>query len=50
MVKTTGKKSYIKTSSAKTLGKPPFQDKTPGIEPVISFYELEDIDNNEEGE
>ena len=48
MVKTTSKKSYFKSSAAKPLGKPLPGDKTPGIEPEICFYELEDCDKIEE--
>ena len=50
MVKTTSKKSYVKASAAKPSGKPLPGDKTPGLEPEIRFYELEDDGNTEEGE
>ena len=50
MAKTISKKSSIKASSAKTLGKPPPGDKTFGIEPVIRFYYIEDDDETEKVE
>ena len=50
MAKTISRKISVKASAAKPLGKPPPGDKTPGLEPAIRFYELEDGDKTEEGE
>ena len=50
MAKSISKKSSVKASAAKPLGKPPTGDKTFGIEPAIRFYGIEDGDNNEKGE
>ena len=50
MGKTTDKKSSVKASSAKPLGKPPHGDKNLGLEPAIRFYMLEDGDETAEGE
>ena len=36
-----------KASTAKTNGKPPYRDKTLGIDPEIWFYEIEDSDKTE---
>ena len=49
MVKTTSKKISVKALSANPLGKPPPGDKTLGIEPTTRFYEMEDVDDTEEG-
>ena len=50
MGKTTSKKSSVKASAAKTLGKPPPGDKTLGIDPATRLYTIEDSDETEEGE
>ena len=50
MVKTISRKSLVKALAAKTLGKPPSEYKTLGLEPAIRFHELEDVDETAEGE
>ena len=50
IVKTTSKKSYVKASEAKPTSKPTSGDKTPGIEPSIHFYAIEDVAKTGEGE
>ena len=44
MENTISKKSSVKASESNTLGKPISGNKTPGIEPVICFYDIEDDD------
>ena len=44
MKSTISKKISVKYSKAKPLGKPPFGDKTLGLEPAIRFYAIEDGD------
>ena len=44
MGNTIGNKSSVKSSAAKTLGKPPFNDKNFGLEPTIRFNAIDDID------
>ena len=48
--KTISKKSSVKASLAKPLYKPPYGDKTFGIEPEIWFYAIEDSHETEKGE
>ena len=50
MARSISRKSSVKASTDKPSGNTPTGDKTPGIEPSIRFYELEDSDNTEEGE
>ena len=50
MVKTSGKKILVKATAANPSGKPPSGDKTLGIESVIRFYSLEDVDETKERE
>ena len=50
MEKTTSKKSSIKASTSKPLYKPPPWYKTPGIEPAIHFYDIEEFCDTEEVE
>ena len=50
MTKTISRKILVKDSAYKTLGKPPPEDKTLGIEPEIHFYYIEDGDETKEGE
>ena len=49
MAKNISRKSSVKASSAKPLGKPLTRDKTLGLEPAIHFYERKDGDKTEEG-
>ena len=49
MAKTMSRKSSVKASTSKTSGKTLPGYKTPGIEPKIHFYEVEDGDKTEEG-
>ena len=49
-VNTTSKKIYVEASAAKTTSKPLPRDKTPGLEPTILLYDIEDGDKNKEGE
>ena len=48
MSKTISKKSAVKASSSKPLGKPLPGDKNLGIETAIRFYAIEDGDETEE--
>ena len=50
MEKTTSKKSSSKASTSKPLDKPPPWYKTPGIEPAIHFYDIEEFCETEEVE
>ena len=47
MAKSISKKSSVKASAAKPLGKPPYGDKSCGIDLDIRFYDIEDIDETE---
>ena len=49
MANTISKKSYVKASAAKTLGKLPPGDKNLGVDPEIRFYAIEEGDETEEG-
>ena len=49
MAKTIIRKCSVNDSADNPLGKTPLGDKTPGIDPAIFFYELEDGDKIEEG-
>ena len=50
MTKTISRKSSLKASAAKPLGKPPPRDEIIGLEPDIRFYLIEDGDKTEEVE
>ena len=50
MANSISKKSSIKASSAKPLGKPTPGDKTFGVYPGINFYAIEDKDETKKGE
>ena len=50
MENTISKKSLVKASEAKPLGKTPPGDKTLGLEPETLFHNIEDGDETEEGE
>ena len=47
--KVHGKRNSAKASIAKPLGKPPHGDKTLGVDKDTCFYEIDDVDNIEEG-
>ena len=49
MANTISKKIYVNASATNPLGKPTPRDKTLGLDPVISFYNIEDGDETEEG-
>ena len=48
--KTISKKSSVKYSAAKPLGKPLPGYKTLGLDPNTRFYSIEHVDETEEGE
>ena len=50
MPKTISKEISLKALAAKSSDKPQPRDKTLGIQPDILFYDIEDVDENEEGE
>ena len=47
MAKSISKRSSVKYSIAKPLGKPPHGDKYLGLEPAIHFYLIEDGNKTE---
>ena len=47
MARAISTKNWEKASTAKTLSKPLPGDTYLGLEPAISFYEIEENDNNE---
>ena len=50
MAKNISKKSSVKASATKPLGKPPLGGKTLGIDQAIRFCAIEDSDYTEERE
>ena len=50
MANTISEEISVKASAAKPSGEPSPGDKTLGLEPVIRFYAIEDVDETEEGE
>ena len=48
--KTISKKRSVKDSEAKPSGKPQPGDKNVGLEPAISYYDIEDGDETGKGE
>ena len=50
MAKNIIKKSSVMASASKPLGKPPYGDKTCGLETAIRLYAIEDGYETEKGE